>query len=470
MEEKIVFPYEHIKKNANVVIYGLGKYGKNYIEQIERTQYCNVFGVCDKSEDAFIEGYPKIEKENLNKGGFDNVIIALSDPKISSDVYWDLIRLGIEKEKIVSPFDGASVFFPVYCPEQYSTAGLQINISITMDGGIGDYVVYIPFLRRIVEVVPNAIIDIYGKKNIADAVFSREKNINEILDADTGRENPIKFVRKYILALRLMFFPQVEYVDYSMKKIAPVLYNKINEMLSDNRIRDLQYIDGRFLSIYHRAKLFGLDRYAFLGQGNIWKINSEDGRIYPRELFKKEFLRLGLTRYITVNYGASEVRGAAGKKQTKVWDIKHYEELLCAIKKHYPDITIVQLGDARAPELVNTDLAVLGEQLGLVEYILSNSLIHIDCEGGLVHIATQLGTKCVVLFGPTPVWFYGYNKNVNITSKKCNDCCHVRGEWYTECILGDAVPRCMEDIKVETVFGAVSRELDSKRARREENI
>ena len=64
----------------------------------------------------------------------------------------------------------------------------------------------------------------------------------------------------------------------------------------------------------------------------------------------------------------------------------------------------------------------MGESLELVKYVLKGSLLHIDCDSGLVHLATQLGTKCVVLFGQTSVWYFGYEQNINIVSKVCNSC------------------------------------------------
>jgi ADP-heptose:LPS heptosyltransferase len=48
--------------------------------------------------------------------------------------------------------------------------------------------------------------------------------------------------------------------------------------------------------------------------------------------------------------------------------------------------------------------------------------MHIDDEGGLVHMATALGTKCAVLFGPTPVGIFGYEQNINICADTCKEC------------------------------------------------
>ena len=44
------------------------------------------------------------------------------------------------------------------------------------------------------------------------------------------------------------------------------------------------------------------------------------------------------------------------------------------------------------PRSAGIDFYVLGESIELTKYILRDSLCHVDCEGGLVHLATQLGT------------------------------------------------------------------------------
>jgi ADP-heptose:LPS heptosyltransferase len=76
-----------------------------------------------------------------------------------------------------------------------------------------------------------------------------------------------------------------------------------------------------------------------------------------------------------------------------------------------------------------------------------------------VHIAASLGTKSIVLFGPTDAHYYGYPPNLNIYFEGCNNCWLKTGNWITTCMLGDAVPRCMNSIGIEEVLAAVSATL-----------
>jgi len=106
--------------------------------------------------------------------------------------------------------------------------------------------------------------------------------------------------------------------------------------------------------------------------------------------------------------------------------------------------------------MVGADHYILGEDLEVTKWVLRQSMLHIDCEGGLVHLATQLSTKCAVIFGPTPPTFYGYEQNINILPEKCGNCMGVHDEWSTVCFKGQAQPECMYSTTAEKVLKEVS--------------
>lgn len=101
-------------------------------------------------------------------------------------------------------------------------------------------------------------------------------------------------------------------------------------------------------------------------------------------------------------------------------------------------------------KIENADVHLLGKNLELVKYILKNSLLHIDCEGGLVHLASQLGTKCVVLFGATDVDYYSYRQNINLVAEICTPC-YMAWSSGSECLLKSKEPPCMLSITPQKV-------------------
>ena len=96
----------------------------------------------------------------------------------------------------------------------------------------------------------------------------------------------------------------------------------------------------------------------------------------------------------------------------------------------------------------------------LLKYVLKNSLLHVDCEGGSVHLASQLGTKCLVLFGATDVNYFGYVQNINLVSEVCSPC-YLVWENNKECMLRSKEPVCMLSITPQKVFEVAYRYLKS---------
>ena len=70
-------------------------------------------------------------------------------------------------------------------------------------------------------------------------------------------------------------------------------------------------------------------------------------------------------------------------------------------------------------------------------------------------MATHLGTKCVVLFGPTPIEFYGYKTNVNLSAHVCVGCYQSSPNSGIKCLRGFKEPLCMTELTPQMVFEKV---------------
>ena len=90
---------------------------------------------------------------------------------------------------------------------------------------------------------------------------------------------------------------------------------------------------------------------------------------------------------------------------------------------------------------------------------MSGAKLHIDTESGLVHLAQYLDVKSVVLFGPSSVPFFGYEKNRNVSSGSCGGCMWTTTDWMFRCPLGKEESSCMENVSAEMVLKEVSEEL-----------
>ena len=138
-----------------------------------------------------------------------------------------------------------------------------------------------------------------------------------------------------------------------------------------------------------------------------------------------------------------------------MWPFDYHVKLNEMLKKAFPNIEVIQIGSKTVKRVPGADRYILGENLETTKIILSNALLHFDCEGGLVHMASQLGTKCFVVFGPTPAWFLGYDNNTNILPLVCGECKSTHCDWFTECFKYSK-PECMYSITPEQVFESIS--------------
>ncbi len=88
--------------------------------------------------------------------------------------------------------------------------------------------------------------------------------------------------------------------------------------------------------------------------------------------------------------------------------------------------------------------------LGLTKAVMERASVVVSTDSGPRHIAVALDRPVISLFGPTdPVWTRTYN--VTETEMGLHMAC--RACWKKTCPLGHN--RCMRDLGVETVYGAV---------------
>lgn len=166
---------------------------------------------------------------------------------------------------------------------------------------------------------------------------------------------------------------------------------------------------------------------------------------------------LGSAPYITIQRGHSTVEERSNKN-TKLWSAEYYQELIYTLKREYSSYKLVQLGVCR--EGFNTDFEGIDVNLrgktSVLELavVLKHAALHIDCEGGLVHLRHALkGGPSVVLFGPTSPDFYGYSENLNIRTHACvRPCEWVTDDWLTRCARRTDKNCCMHSLTPQIVL------------------
>lgn len=302
-----------------------------------------------------------------------------------------------------------------------------LYISFYPTGGFGDYIISSKLLNEISQIVPCKI-DVYCENvTFGKAVYEGREKV-EIFPINTFYSQ----MWKYDLALKVEHFIHIEKQNANkIAKINPIFMDKLNKLGHGYRTYypDVEQQWFRENIHFRRCEIKGINRWTELSHEGIFKIEDQKTWIPMREEYKKRLQELGLNekKYITLNRGADSM--GRSKMQTKVWPLEHYNDFVVLFKNQYPDIEIVQVGASGNAKIRGVDKYILGESLEVTKWILKGSILHLDCEGGLVHLATQLDTKCAVVFGPTPKHFYEYPQNINMVYEGCNNCMGTHPEW-----------------------------------------
>lgn len=336
-----------------------------------------------------------------------------------------------------------------------------IHIAFHPTGGLGDYIISAKVLEELLS-EGNCVIDVFVEKiAFGNAVYGERENVSVYPYSYFN----IKY-HEYDLVLRIEHFIHIiRWDERRVNDYAHPIYEKVKyiQMHWDELYVGINEQWWRERIQFERCRISGLNRWTELRMGKAFSISNFKVTIPMNKLYYDQFCNLDIfnKRYITINYGADVMR--IGQTQLKLWPRTHFELLVKLVKSKFPNVQIVQLGGSSAEKINGVDTYVFGKSIELTKWILKQSICHIDCEGGLVHLATQLNTICIVIFGPTPMHMYSYSQNINLVSKLCSNCMGLHQDWAYKCYCDYEPAQCMYDINPETVFDEVDKLLSQSR-------
>ncbi len=357
---------------------------------------------------------------------------------------------------------------PSALPKKNDTLGLldtQMNVGFLLKGGLGDIVVIANYIYKFRQKYgyENLRIDVFIHNSYNSAkVVLYDGHIIDHLYPEQGYENSF---REYDVFMEISRYPDVKKRDLKkMELMMPELleYVYLCERFRSENSRFFTHAgitDGQsaMVSIINNKKrIHQPDVYGFLG------VQEEYEYDIPAMEDEYEFLAdldLKSRRFITINRG---VDTNYTKSSIKLWPQFYYNTLVRLLKKKYPDIVLVQLGSSyeRCQTLEGIDLDLIGKtNLEQVKVLLKHSLVHIDGEGGMVHLRHALkGGRSVVMFGPTSSEFFGYSENENIVGNGCDTWCEwAVNNWQEGCLRGYSNAPCMLSIIPEKVMLSVDK-------------
>lgn len=463
---KYLFPFEKVPIHSRIIIYGAGTLGQDYLQQMQLTHYCEVIALADKNYEHYPPMIvPIISPEKIHEYAVDYVVMALRMAAAYNEVKRILKQEGIEEEKIICIFERRELPNLIFKDEllvtdleKFAFLKTDMSIAILATGGFGDMVIQKRFIMELIRLVPKCIIDFYNIKAMyfLKYLYADCKNVNQVIP-DLGsryKENH----KKYSLALTIeaCHFINVDWwkkTNYEMKEnnLYQDFIRSIDKLRIETKTENVDISTPAHLTLIRRLYR-GLNAYTGFNYNGAFAIKDKKVGIPLEREWEPLFQNLGLGRYITVNFGNGDC--ADGRKIAKSWSKDKFEKFISIFKANYPEIEVLQLGAENSEKLMGIDRYILGVDFRLSVHLLKNTMVHVDIEGGLVHIATQLGTKCVVLFGPTVKEYYGYEQNINIQAGKCHNCWGIYSD-VNMCARGMEEPECMYSITPVMVMDCI---------------
>jgi len=94
-----LFPYKQVEKNCKIILYGAGKVGQSYNEQISKNGYCEIVAWADKENCK--NNNELIAPEQIAELDFSKIVIAIKDRVRAEEIMSELMALGINREKLI---------------------------------------------------------------------------------------------------------------------------------------------------------------------------------------------------------------------------------------------------------------------------------------------------------------------------------------------------------------------------------
>jgi hypothetical protein len=339
-----------------------------------------------------------------------------------------------------------------------------LAIAFLVTGSLGDHIAAARFVRDLSKHAQPFVFDVYSSRPAAARwLFSAFPSCRACYDeANSWDENR----HNYPLGLWVMQFVSIDRDHYD-----PVRLRLANAVLADVAAAidkaEAQY--ELFIATTPRTDSLLARRATFMGVGRNRISHSIAGLAYGGDALDIGSL-VGVLdrfdvdgrRYITVHNGFDAdyaflpkgAPAAASERSTRAYPA--FDRVIALLKAEFRDLTVVQLGGQSSQPLGRADVPLINRtSLGETAELLRGSLLHLDSEGGLVHLASAVGTRCCVVFGPTSVPYLSYKDNMNLSPPACGDCWWTTDDWQTNCPRGLLTPQCLAERTPESIVDAV---------------
>ncbi len=348
-----------------------------------------------------------------------------------------------------------------------------LAIAFLVTGSLGDHIAAARFVRDLSKAANPFVFDVYSSRPAAARwLFSTFPNCRACYDEATSWDQNR---RNYPLGLWVMQFVSIDRDCYD-----PVRLREANSVLAEvaETIDKAEAQYDLFIANSPRTDSLLARRALFMGVGRNRISHNIAGLSYGGDEIDVgnlngvlERFELEGKRYITVHNGfdvdysflPKDVRAPSSDRSTRAY--QGYDKVVSMLKNEFRDVTVVQVGGQSSLPIPRADANLINRtSLGETAELLRGALLHLDSEGGLVHLASAVGTRCAVVFGPTPVGYFAYKDNINLPPPVCGDCWWATEDCKTNCPKGMLKPQCLSERTPDSIVDAVRPALSASMA------
>ena len=273
--------------------------------------------------------------------------------------------------------------------------------------GMGDMVIYLPYIHAISKKYQKPISILVKENSRANQLLLDDKHIDEIIILDRTKDNSgshdgLSGFFKLSKEIKSKNFDKVFIFNSSLRYL---LISKIAKIKNISQYPLFRKKDN----IVTSAKIFTENELNTIVSTEP-KLNINQDRIdNAKQNFSNEYKHVCL--------------GISASGPTKRWDINNFIKLCSKINNKIPTKFYLAAGN-NDKDLINQIIkseigsnCVSFENLKISEAmpIIKNCNLYIGNDTGWLHIASALGLKCLALFMDSPVQAYGkYSKNINV--------------------------------------------------------
>ena len=267
--------------------------------------------------------------------------------------------------------------------------------------GIGDMLIFLPYLKALAE-KNNVKISLLAKKTSRSSeLFKAENFLCEIIDLDSTNDGISGFF-KLLKEIKKRKFDKIYIFNGSLRYKLLAIFAGIKSI----------YQYPLFTSkdiIFQTAKVFT--------EPLVGKILSTE----PNLLLKEKDVRSAKNIYRINEKTKNIVLGVSASGPTKRWDIENYLKLANQLSQHKECKFFIAVGkddleiiDKIKKSNINT-ICMTMEKLSIstILTIIKNCNLYIGNDTGFMHMSAALGIRSIGIFADSPAYAYsGYSKNI----------------------------------------------------------